>query len=173
MVTGPGGAITMMNMIENATDVRLFDCIWIIKPGNNYMMMKTHISLRVDDFYGMAARSELTIRQGTTSDAPEIENVMWPNNGLSKENHIAPILTGYYIRLRGVFGMSSKLAIVYSVFNYLSEWRAGLANPWLLSNQVFLLARLLHRFGVSVREQSLHLHQTALRWLRSLWRWQR
>jgi len=122
MVTGPGGAITMMNMIENATDVRLFDCIWIIKPGNNYMMMKTHISLRVDDFYGMAARSELTIRQGTTSDAVEIENVMWPNNGLSKESHVAPILNGYYIRLRGVFGMSSKLAIVYSVFNYLSEY---------------------------------------------------
>ncbi|EDV96708.1 GH16413 [Drosophila grimshawi] len=120
MVTGPGGAITMMNMIENATDVRLFDCIWIIKPGNNYMMMKTHISLRVDDFYGMAARSELTIRQGTTSESSEIENVMWPHNGLSKENHIAPILTGYYIRLRGVFGMSSKLAIVYSVFNYLN-----------------------------------------------------
>ncbi|XP_034106579.1 uncharacterized protein LOC117569506 isoform X1 [Drosophila albomicans] len=120
MVTGPGGAITMMNMIENATDVRLFDCIWIIKPGNNYMMMKTHISLRVDDFYGMAARSELTIKQGTTSDATEIETIMWPNNGLSKESHIAPILTGYYIRLRGVFGMSSKLAIVYSVFNYLN-----------------------------------------------------
>ncbi|XP_020816929.1 uncharacterized protein LOC110190668 isoform X2 [Drosophila serrata] len=120
MVTGPGGAITMMNMIENATDVRLFDCIWIIKPGNNYMMMKTHISLRVEDFYGMAARSELTIRQGTTSDAVEIENVMWPNNGLSKESHVAPILAGYYIRLRGVFGMSSKLAIVYSVFNYLN-----------------------------------------------------
>ncbi|KAM8709232.1 hypothetical protein ACLKA7_016098 [Drosophila subpalustris] len=120
MVTGPGGAITMMNMIENATDVRLFDCIWIIKPGNNYMMMKTHISLRVDEFYGMAARSELTIRQGTTSDATEIETVMWPNNGLTKENHIGPILTGYYIRLRGVFGMSSKLAIVYSVFNYLN-----------------------------------------------------
>ncbi|XP_034659606.1 uncharacterized protein LOC117895798 isoform X1 [Drosophila subobscura] len=120
MVTGPGGAITMMNMIENATDVRLFDCIWIIRPGNNYMMMKTHISLRVDDFYGMAARSELTVRQGTTSDGVEIETVMWPNNGLSKENHIAPILTGYYIRLRGVFGMPSKLAIVYSVFNYLN-----------------------------------------------------
>ncbi|KAH8303010.1 hypothetical protein KR044_013177 [Drosophila immigrans] len=120
MVTGPGGAITMMNMIENATDIRLFDCIWIIKPGNNYMMMKTHISLRVDDFYGMAARSELTIRQGTTSDATEIETIMWPNNGLGKESHIAPILTGYYIRLRGVFGMSSKLAIVYSVFNYLN-----------------------------------------------------
>uniref|UniRef100_A0A1B0AYA5 CUB domain-containing protein n=1 Tax=Glossina palpalis gambiensis TaxID=67801 RepID=A0A1B0AYA5_9MUSC len=120
MVSGPGGAITMMNMIENSTDVRFFDCIWIIKPGNNYMMMKTHISLRVQEFHGMASRSDLTIRQGTTSDALEIENVVWPNNGMSKESHVVPILTGYYIRLRGVFGMSSKLAIVYSVFNYLN-----------------------------------------------------
>ncbi|XP_037939940.1 uncharacterized protein LOC119672861 isoform X2 [Teleopsis dalmanni] len=120
MVTGPGGAITMMNMIENTTDVRLYDCIWIIKPGNNYMMMKTHISLKVEEFHGMASRSDLTIRQGTTSDALEIEDVVWPNNGMSKETHTVPILTGYYIRLRGVFGMSSKLAIVYSVFNYLN-----------------------------------------------------
>ncbi|GBP00970.1 hypothetical protein EVAR_68654_1 [Eumeta japonica] len=81
LVSGPGGAITMMNMIENNTDVRLFDCIWIIKPGNNYMMMKTHISLRIEEFHGMASRSDLTIRQGTTSDALEIENVVWPNNG--------------------------------------------------------------------------------------------
>ncbi|XP_036228114.2 uncharacterized protein Culd isoform X1 [Bactrocera oleae] len=119
MVSGPGGAITMMNMIENSTDVRFYDCIWIIKPGNNYMMMKTHISLRVEEFHGMASRSDLTIRQGTTSDAAEIESVVWPNNGMSKESHIVPVLTGYYIRLRGVFGMSSKLAISYSVFNYL------------------------------------------------------
>ncbi|XP_065360364.1 uncharacterized protein Culd [Calliphora vicina] len=120
LVSGPGGAITMMNMIENATDVRFFDCIWIIKPGNNYMMMKTHISLRIEEFHSMASHSDLTIRQGTTSDALEIENVVWPNNGVSKETHVVPILTGYYIRLRGVFGMSSKLAIVYSVFNYLN-----------------------------------------------------
>uniref|UniRef100_W8B6K8 CUB domain-containing protein n=1 Tax=Ceratitis capitata TaxID=7213 RepID=W8B6K8_CERCA len=120
MVSGPGGAITMMNMIENSTDVRFYDCIWIIKPGNNYMMMKTHISLRVEEFHGMASRSDLTIRQGTTSDAAEIESVVWPNNGMSKESHIVPVLTGYYIRLRGVFGMSSKLAISYSVFNYLN-----------------------------------------------------
>ncbi|XP_053954594.1 uncharacterized protein LOC128860852 isoform X1 [Anastrepha ludens] len=120
MVSGPGGAITMMNMIENSTDVRFYDCIWIIKPGNNYMMMKTHLSLRVEEFHGMASRSDLTIRQGTTSDAAEIESVVWPNNGMSKESHIVPVLTGYYIRLRGVFGMSSKLAISYSVFNYLN-----------------------------------------------------
>lgn len=112
----------MMNMIENATDVRFFDCIWIIKPGNNYLMMKTHISLRIEEFHSMASRSDLTIRQGTTSDSLEIENVVWPNNGVSKETHVVPILTGYYIRLKGVFGMSSKLAIVYSVFNYLSKF---------------------------------------------------
>lgn len=139
MVSGPGGAITMMNMIENSTDVRLYDCIWIIKPGNNYMMMKTHISLRVESFYGMASRSELTIRQGTTSDAAAIESVVWPNNGMSHENHIVPILTGYYIRLRGVFGMSSKLAIVYSVFNYLNCY---IGSEFLCNNNHCISIRL-------------------------------
>ncbi|XP_055841767.1 uncharacterized protein LOC129908945 isoform X2 [Episyrphus balteatus] len=139
MVSGPGGAITMMNMIDNSTDVRLYDCIWIIKPGNNYMMMKTHISLRVESFYGMASRSELTIRQGTTSDASAIESVVWPNNGMSKENHIVPILTGYYIRLRGVFGMSSKLAIVYSVFNYLNCY---IGSEFLCNNNHCISIRL-------------------------------
>ncbi|XP_073836756.1 CUB and LDLa domain isoform X2 [Musca autumnalis] len=139
LVSGPGGAITMMNMIENATDVRMFDCIWIIKPSNNYVMMKTHISLRVDEFHSMASRSEVTIRQGTTSDAPEIEDVVWPNNGMSKENHVVPVLTGYYIRLRGVFGMSSKLAIVYSVFNYLNCY---IGSEFLCNNNHCISIRL-------------------------------
>ncbi|XP_061389118.1 uncharacterized protein LOC133324254 [Musca vetustissima] len=139
LVSGPGGAITMMNMIENATDVRMFDCIWIIKPSNNYIMMKTHISLRVDEFHSMASRSELTIRQGTTSDSPEIEDVVWPNNGMSKENHVVPVLTGYYIRLRGVFGMSSKLAIVYSVFNYLNCY---IGSEFLCNNNHCISIRL-------------------------------
>ncbi|KAM7358950.1 CUB and LDLa domain isoform 3-T3 [Cochliomyia hominivorax] len=139
LVSGPGGAITMMNMIENATDVRFFDCIWIIKPGNNYLMMKTHISLRIEEFHSMASRSDLTIRQGTTSDSMEIENVVWPNNGVSKETHVVPILTGYYIRLRGVFGMSSKLAIVYSVFNYLNCY---IGSEFLCSNNHCISIRL-------------------------------
>uniref|UniRef100_T1PEH9 Low-density lipoprotein receptor domain class A n=1 Tax=Musca domestica TaxID=7370 RepID=T1PEH9_MUSDO len=139
LVSGPGGAITMMNMIENATDVRMFDCIWIIKPSNNYIMMKTHISMRVDEFHSMASRSDLTIRQGTTSDAPEIEDVVWPNNGMSKENHVVPVLTGYYIRLRGVFGMSSKLAIVYSVFNYLNCY---IGSEFLCNNNHCISIRL-------------------------------
>lgn len=146
LVSGPGGAITMMNMSENNTDVRSFDCIWIIKPGNNYMMMKTHISLRIEEFHGMASRSDLTIRQGTTSDALEIENLEWPNNGVSKETHVVPVLTGYYIRLKGVFGMSSKLAIVYSVFNYLSKFCQRLGVLVTLE----LVFRLLYWFGVSM-----------------------
>ncbi|XP_013112094.2 uncharacterized protein LOC106090460 isoform X1 [Stomoxys calcitrans] len=145
LVAGPGGAITMMNMIENATDVRLFDCIWIIKPSSNYMMMKTHISLRVEEFHSMASRSDLTIRQGTTSDSPQIEDVVWPNNGMSKESHVVPVLTGYYIRLRGVFGMSSKLAIVYSVFNYLNPYihlDCYIGSEFLCSNNHCISIRL-------------------------------
>ncbi|XP_075161919.1 CUB and LDLa domain isoform X2 [Haematobia irritans] len=139
LVSGPGGAITMMNMIENDTDVRMFDCIWIIKPSSNFMMMKTHISLRVQEFHSMASRSDLTIRQGTTSDSLEIEDVVWPNNGMSMENHNVPVLTGYYIRLRGVFGMSSKLAIVYSVFNYLNCY---IGSEFLCNNNHCISIRL-------------------------------
>ena len=149
----------MMNMIENSTDVRLYDCIWLIKPGNNYMMMKTHISLRVEEFHGMASRSDLSIRQGTTSDATEIENIVWPNNGMSKENHIVPVLSGYYIRLRGVFGISSKLAIVYSVFNYLSK--KTLIFYFSSQHNVYY-CRLLYRIRVFVCQQSLHFHSSTL-----------
>jgi hypothetical protein len=42
-----GGAITMMNMVDNETDTKLFDCIWLIRPPNTYLHLKTHLSLRV------------------------------------------------------------------------------------------------------------------------------
>ncbi|CAD7083254.1 unnamed protein product [Hermetia illucens] len=120
MVGSFGGAITMMNMLENASSVRYYDCIWIIKPGNSYMLMKTHISLRVDAFHGMASRSELVIKEGTTSIGQQLETVRWPGHRLSKRNHILPIVAGFYVRLKGVFGLPSRLAIVYSVFNYIN-----------------------------------------------------
>lgn len=120
IVESLGGAITMMKMIDNATEVRYYDCIWIIKPPNSYMLMKTHISLRVDSFHGMASKSSLVIRQGATSNSPELETVAWPNSGLSEKNHLVPVTSGFYVRLKGAFGMSSRLAIVYSVFNYMS-----------------------------------------------------
>ena len=45
-----GGAITMMHMINNETEPRQYDCIWLIRPSSNYMHLKTHLSLRVDAF---------------------------------------------------------------------------------------------------------------------------
>lgn len=48
-----GGAITMMNLVANDSKPMWFDCIWIIKPPNSYMHMKTHTLLGVDAFERM------------------------------------------------------------------------------------------------------------------------
>lgn len=47
-----GGAITMMRMLsENeSTATKTYDCVWVIKPPNSYLHLKTHLSLRVDSF---------------------------------------------------------------------------------------------------------------------------
>lgn len=123
MVTGTGGAITMMNMLDNSSDIRPYDCIWIIKPSNNYQLMKTHISLRVDVYFGLLPTSKLVIRQGTTSLSPKIDTVIVPTSVAGNvKNHIVPINSGFYVRLQGLFEKSSKIAIVYSIFNYMSKF---------------------------------------------------
>lgn len=50
-----GGAITMMNMVENDTEPRRYDCIWLIRPSSHYLHLKTHLSLRLEAFnqFGM------------------------------------------------------------------------------------------------------------------------
>lgn len=48
-----GGAITMMNMVVNGSEPKHFDCIWLIKPPNSYMHLKTHLLLGVDAFEKM------------------------------------------------------------------------------------------------------------------------
>lgn len=48
-----GGAITMMNMVANGSEPKHFDCIWLIKPPNSYMHLKTHVLLGVDAFEKM------------------------------------------------------------------------------------------------------------------------
>lgn len=51
MVDTLGGAITMMDMIKgNVTENSQYDCIWLIRPSNNYMPYNSHLSLRVDAF---------------------------------------------------------------------------------------------------------------------------
>lgn len=126
LVESVGGAITMMNMVAknvNDTDTEVvFDCIWIVRPAQGYMHMKTHISLKVETFDKMAAKSEISIMQGTTSDRPVLETLeSSPAMSVSSRNLVVPITSGFYVRLRGKFNAESRLAIVYTAFSYSSK----------------------------------------------------
>lgn len=116
-----GGAITMMRMLTNETEPLLFDCFWIIRPPNSYLHLKTHLMMRVDAFEKMAGVSELVIKQGVTSDSKELERITYPNGNRNSTAWIIPITTGFYISLKGVFGQDSRLAIVYSVYSFMSK----------------------------------------------------
>lgn len=116
-----GGAITMMKMLTNETEPVLFDCIWMIRPPNSYLHLKTHLMMRVDAFENMVGVSELVIKQGLTSDRPELERLAYPNKSKNGTSLIVPVTTGFYISLKGIFGQDSRLAIVYSVYSYMSK----------------------------------------------------
>lgn len=51
LVSSFGGVITMMNMTATAT--KTFDCVWLIKPPNSYLHVKTHLLARIDTFENM------------------------------------------------------------------------------------------------------------------------
>lgn len=51
MVESYGGAITMMNMTNSSAAA--FDCIWLVKPSNSYLHLKTHLLVRIDTFENM------------------------------------------------------------------------------------------------------------------------
>lgn len=46
-----GGAITMMNMTNSSS--LAYDCIWLVKPPNSYLHLKTHLLVRIDTFENM------------------------------------------------------------------------------------------------------------------------
>lgn len=46
-----GGTITMMNMVGRG--VKIYDCVWLIRPPKNFLHMKTHMYLKVVDFANM------------------------------------------------------------------------------------------------------------------------
>jgi hypothetical protein len=126
LVESVGGAITMMNMVDaNINDTSpelLYDCIWIIRPPAGYRHMKTHISLKVETFENMAAQSEITIIQGMTSDRPTLEKLESSEvQSASSRNLVVPVMSGFYVRLRGKFNAESRLAIVYTAFSYSSK----------------------------------------------------
>ncbi|XP_022193710.2 uncharacterized protein LOC111051493 [Nilaparvata lugens] len=123
-----GGAITMMNMVDRAKGekVRMYDCIWLIKPPGNFYHLKTHLYLKIGTFLDMAGNTELTVRQGETSESPLLETMRYPMAQLTgsrprphMREHVVPLNTGFYVSLRGTFGLASRLAIIYSAFTYM------------------------------------------------------
>lgn len=111
----------MMKMITNTSEIKLFDCIWIVQPPNTYLHLKSHLSLRVDSFNKFGQNSKLIIRGGTTSDKSPLEQY----TALSKPSMntlVTPIISGFYISLRGYFTHESHLALVYTAFSYISKF---------------------------------------------------
>lgn len=71
-----------------------------------------------------AGNTELTIRQGPTSDLMPLEVLRHPANQLQPpriREHVAPITSGFHVSLRGTFGSTSRLAISYAAFGYQGE----------------------------------------------------
>lgn len=107
----------MVNMV--AKGEQLFDCVWIIKPPESYVHLKTHLYLKVVKFEGFSpGKLEITIRQGTTSNDVILEKILYPNETYVRRENIVPISQGFYVGLKGSFNPNSSLAIMYSAFNY-------------------------------------------------------
>ncbi|XP_056637208.1 uncharacterized protein LOC130445542 [Diorhabda sublineata] len=118
-VNNLGGGITMMDMVVEGTTY--FDCVWIVKPPESFRHRKTHLYVKVDTFSDFAGTTELTIKQGVTSNQQSVEILRNPmaRYGTSKQTeHVVPINQGFYIRLRGMFTPKSTLGITYAAFNY-------------------------------------------------------
>ncbi|KAJ8984814.1 hypothetical protein NQ317_013012 [Molorchus minor] len=108
-----------MNMVAEGT--KFFDCVWIIKPVENFLHRKTHLYVKVVEFYNFAGTTELVIRQGLTSTQPLADILRYPMtqfNNFKQTEHVASISKGFYIGLRGHFSPDSRLAIVFAAFNY-------------------------------------------------------
>ncbi|KYN01842.1 Cubilin, partial [Cyphomyrmex costatus] len=121
-----GGAITMINMVGRG--VKIYDCVWLIRPPKNFLHMKTHMYLKVVSFAGMAGNTELIIKEGPTSALMSLEVIRHPANQLRSlihREHIAPIINGFHVSLRGTFNPSSHLAIAYAAFSYIEDCFAG------------------------------------------------
>ncbi|XP_060528515.1 uncharacterized protein LOC132703346 [Cylas formicarius] len=115
-VNNLGGAINMMNTVEESEI--FFDCVWIVKPPVNYLFRKTHLYIKVVNFTNFAGATELIVRPGITSTESPVEVLRYPFHSVAKrKEHVVPIREGFYISLRGLFKLQSKLTIVYAAFN--------------------------------------------------------
>ncbi|XP_036138888.1 uncharacterized protein LOC105831571 [Monomorium pharaonis] len=114
-----GGTITMINMVDRG--VKIYDCVWLIRPPKSFLHMKTHMYLKVVGFADMAGNTELIIKEGPTSALMLLEVTRHPTSQLQPlmhREHVVPVTSGFYVSLRGIFGSSSYLAIAYAAFSY-------------------------------------------------------
>ncbi|XP_063227011.1 uncharacterized protein LOC134533420 [Bacillus rossius redtenbacheri] len=116
-VENPGGAITMMNMVE--VGMKRYDCVWLIRPPQHFLQLKTHLYLKVEAFFDMGGGTELTIIQGLTSEQPVLDMLRYPMAGSRGRELVVPISDGFYVSLRGSFGPASRLAVIYAAFSYM------------------------------------------------------
>ncbi|XP_055317756.1 uncharacterized protein LOC129576557 isoform X2 [Sitodiplosis mosellana] len=114
-----GGAITMMNMTNSSA--MAYDCIWLIKPSNNYLHLKTHLLVRIDTFENMESASSVVIRDGSTSNSTMLKQYDWPIEGKHEkfQSFVTTLSSGFYISFKGVFSPESRFAIVYTAFSYM------------------------------------------------------
>lgn len=66
--------------------------------------------------------SKLTIRQGITSNHPELETIQ--SNSIKSiliKNYVVSMSTGFYVSFNGNFANDSRLALVYTSFSYIGN----------------------------------------------------
>nr|CAD7430619.1 unnamed protein product [Timema monikensis] len=95
--------------------------------------------------FQIATGSIMEVIQGLTSEQRVLETLHHPvfpvHSPLEKE-HVIPINDGFYVSLRGIFGPASRIAIVYTAFNYMG-----------LILLISAMIVLLYRLGARARQQ--------------------
>lgn len=114
----------MMQMVNNESASRYFDCIWIIRPSDKYYHLKTHQSLQLA-YFSVLPESSLIIRSGTNSIGDILGNFSEAHNGAPNDKYVLPLGTGFYVHLRGNFSRNSTFALVYTAFSYADCLRAA------------------------------------------------
>lgn len=63
------------------------------------------------------------IRQGQTSRNKEMNRVEWSDSTSStaRKDYIVPMVAGFYVTFKGIFGADSRLALVYTAFSYMGN----------------------------------------------------
>ncbi|KAL4143763.1 hypothetical protein QTP88_006049 [Uroleucon formosanum] len=135
-VENKGGAITMMQMVEEFEPDVQFDCIWLFRISHKYYNLKSqHLYMKVITLKHLV-ESNLVIREGRTSNGRLLQ---WFNGSRCTDLDVS-IEVGYYVRLTGTFNSSSRLEIAYSAF---AQSRAcSVANEFACSNGRCIPSRL-------------------------------